>query len=513
MVTKSRNVNNYGSIANAYSTLLKNEDKTYSNSILRKVGKKVAVVGLASMLYLIPNLNAQSISIDQKVQTELTDLAVKNGGQTDTISSYVNGTRSDGVTLGSTVQQLESAPDAPSVLKTLLNNYNTPKDYTVYQGFIHLYNQTSESSTARSLTNSVEQAIAKLNVSQPALGFQSCGGILNSTINANGINGQETYNLSNEESTISIKDTTITASYDLNGAQINYSAELLPSGDIIGPIYAAGGKVTVTPIVGCMSTTLDSKVFGFNNPNALQFSIDESTPAGSVIMQNYNVTYKDSSKIGIDSAISADWNSASEAITEVLYSIYEAAQSGIPVVAAETTMGPATISLSSTTQGTLGSKTYPFMPDQSGNMPWQGPGYYDLTIAENGNPAGIYYVSNKAFIAVYDQNLSGIDLSSTMLSSKRVNELIELDVLSGGNATTIPSIINDYRADGLNLRSTVGQLETATDAPKTLSNLLVKYLFPSNMDLQQALVDLYLYTAGSIISHPAPPTSLTAKVN
>ena len=58
------------------------------------------------------------------------------------------------------------------------------------------------------------------------------------------------------------------------------------------------------------------------------------------------------------------------------------------------------------TQG-VGTLSSPFLPNASGTLNWQNAGYYELTNeqANGGNPAGIYYVSNEAFIQNYNSAL------------------------------------------------------------------------------------------------------------
>lgn len=83
-------------------------------------------------------------TLSQAIITELTNLVVAQGGSSTTISSFVNGTRTDGLNLGSTVADLELISDPSTVLVNLLNQYSIPLSDTLEQAFIALYNATQQ---------------------------------------------------------------------------------------------------------------------------------------------------------------------------------------------------------------------------------------------------------------------------------------------------------------------------------------------------------------------------------
>lgn len=47
----------------------------------------------------------------------------------------------------------------------------------------------------------------------------------------------------------------------------------------------------------------------------------------------------------------------------------------------------------------------PFMANTDGSVTWQGAGYYMFDVSYGGVAGGTYFVNNRAFIGVYDQNL------------------------------------------------------------------------------------------------------------
>jgi hypothetical protein len=65
-------------------------------------------------------------------------LVVRNGGLAVTVPAFVNGTRSDGLNLHSTVAQLYASRDVPLVLAGLLRQDHVPTSYTIEQAFILL---------------------------------------------------------------------------------------------------------------------------------------------------------------------------------------------------------------------------------------------------------------------------------------------------------------------------------------------------------------------------------------
>jgi hypothetical protein len=159
-----------------------------SDSFVTKLKRTAAVVGLASALYFAPNARAQNNpTLDSTVETELSNLVVANGGSSTTISSYVNGTRSDGVNLSSTIQQLESASDYPPVLVNLLQKYNIPTPYTVQAGFVSLYNDTAGSPLTTTMVTELTNLVslnggAITTVQSYVNGTRSDGVTLNSTV-------------------------------------------------------------------------------------------------------------------------------------------------------------------------------------------------------------------------------------------------------------------------------------------------------------------------------------------
>ena len=107
-----------------------------------------SVVGLASML-IAPDAKAQS-QLTTAMQAEISNLIVANGGSSTIIPTIVAGTRADGITLSSTVGQLEQVYDSPPVLVQLLKKINVPVGDTVQQGLILLYNATNGSGSGGS---------------------------------------------------------------------------------------------------------------------------------------------------------------------------------------------------------------------------------------------------------------------------------------------------------------------------------------------------------------------------
>ena len=77
------------------------------------------------------------------------------------------------------------------------------------------------------------------------------------------------------------------------------------------------------------------------------------------------------------------------------------------------------------------------------------------------------------------------------LSPTVESELSNLVVANGGSATTIPSIVNNTRSDGINLNSTVAQLGSVSDVPIVLDLLDVNNFVPQNFTLYQAFTQLY----------------------
>ena len=91
------------------------------------------------------------------------------------------------------------------------------------------------------------------------------------------------------------------------------------------------------------------------------------------------------------------------------------------------------------------------------------------------------------------------------LSPTVENELSNLVVANGGSATTIPSIVNNTRSDGINLNSTVAQLESASDAPLVLDLLEVNNFVPQNFTLYQAFTQLYDMSSEFYGTNSVPP--------
>jgi hypothetical protein len=99
----------------------------------------------ARLTFTVSAPSAQTPStITAAMITELTNLLVSQGGSATTIQSFVSGTRSDGLTLNSTVAQLFSVPDSPPVLASLLRQYSIPATDTIQAAFVGLYDATSK---------------------------------------------------------------------------------------------------------------------------------------------------------------------------------------------------------------------------------------------------------------------------------------------------------------------------------------------------------------------------------
>lgn len=100
------------------------------------------------------------------------------------------------------------------------------------------------------------------------------------------------------------------------------------------------------------------------------------------------------------------------------------------------------------------------------------------------------YTLNQAFTQLYEDT----DTLSWPTNATVVTQLTELVIANNGSSTTVESIVNGTRLDGLTLNSTVGQLYTVNDTPPALASLMSEYNINSNYTLRQGFLELYYDT-------------------
>jgi hypothetical protein len=420
-------------------------------------------------------------ALSQTVVAELTSLVMANGDPSTTITNINNGTM-PGINTNSTVQQLESASNAPAGLVGLLKNSLVPSNFTLYQALTQLYNMSYESTnmtTTRSLANTLEvgaSAIVQQIASQYQPNFQFCGGVFTASFTNNGSTAQMSYgiNPSNlNSSTVNVNIGPIDISGNLNGTGAATASPQLTSIDnyesSIGPSTVVCTSCTVCPSVSFGPFTSTSITLGISAnqqsgtatyhttntqptspisvPSFLGRLSQDVEGAGGLIdsFETYVRSLK-SPSIVLPTGPNACAESAIELLCNLEPSVEPVgAADSIPVGATDpyTTPTSATgssddiwssfwpgfpsittpitvveisgpvniaspISVLSTTSTTgTGTLYNPYTPNANGTLTWQGPGTYDITNfqANGGNPTGLYYISDPAFITIYNQDV------------------------------------------------------------------------------------------------------------
>ena len=77
------------------------------------------------------------------------------------------------------------------------------------------------------------------------------------------------------------------------------------------------------------------------------------------------------------------------------------------------------------------------------------------------------------------------------VNSTVVTAVSGLVVSEGGSSSTVPGFVDGSRSDGLNLYSSVGSVEIASDSPESLVSVFQTYNISSSDSVQQALLNIY----------------------
>jgi hypothetical protein len=409
--------------------------------------KRILSTSLALVLSFgnLTPAHAQAIAptLSQNVVTALTNLITGNGGSNTTIASIVYGPRPDGITLASTVAQLFAVYDAPPVLDRLLRENGVPMSYTLYQAFVALYNITQPNPSATRMMlvllekgryqyqqqlQSSSTTSTTVNSSTPS-GLQLCGGQLTASAVIGGVPVQGTFDMTTHTLSVATEAWTNTWTFNTPSGQISGTATLMPTQvytvQVAGEGWVLAGQVSVNSPQVCPASAQVSLIGTGSNPNCASATVDSGT-GKSLTVNVTNAECDGSAGLLILSKAVTPWF---DTLIEMAGTFLDDLQKARATIGDEGTGGevpvdgipggfPAGIeaptpSLPQPVEYTLnpssgaGSLENPYQPGSNGTLTWHGVGYYNITNskANGNNPAGVYYVSNAAFIATYDQNI------------------------------------------------------------------------------------------------------------
>lgn len=398
--------------------------------------------------------------MDLSVLNSLDNLIVNAGGSSTVLGSIANNTRSDGINLSSTIGQVYNSHSSDmTVLGEILSNSSIPSNYTLFHGLTDVYNlNASEPTTSNAVAvNKVFNLLLQgydyinnqINATNGTAGYQLGSGVITATATSNNATITGTCDLGNNECSISGGFWHASYTYTSGLNQLTATAQAVPFDSVNATVYLAGGSVTITDGTAFLTSSTSVNLFSLENAVNINFEADFFT---HTIKGSLNLPWTEA---GTSGALGA--TASSDEIGTLISAIIDSlrpfsgsfgaefdAGATTPIfptgVLAYTPLNDATFSLVATTNSTstngTGALQYPFLPNSNGTLTWQNAGYYDITNvqANGGNPAGVYYVNNQAFIANYDQDV--------LLQSGNNSWINALPVDIGGSASVDSTLGN-----------------------------------------------------------------------